>query len=214
MLFAITDIETTGSHASGNSIIEIGICLHDGEKVIREFETLLDPGKRIPSFITALTGINDEMVNSAPTFDQVADTLEEIFSDAVFVAHNVNFDYSFIREEFAALGRQFNRPRLCTMRFARKAFPGLTSYGLGSVCKWLSIENETAHRALSDARAAMTLFEKSLEVLNHEELQKMINKNSGEIFLPPNLDKKEFTNIPEKPGVYYLLNELNNFWYK
>ncbi len=207
MLFAITDIETTGSHASGNSIIEIGICLHDGKKIIREFETLLDPGRRLPAFITGLTGITDDMLHPAPTFDQVADTLEEIFSDAVFVAHNVNFDYSFIREEFAAIGRQFVAPRLCTMRFARKAFPGLPSYGLGNICKWLTIENETAHRALSDARAATVLFEKSLSVLDESELKKMIHRNSGEIFLPPNLDKKEFSDLPEKAGVYYLLNE-------
>lgn len=207
MLFAITDIETTGSYASGNSIIEIGICLHDGKKIIREFETLLDPGTRLPHFITALTGITDEMLEPAPTFDQVADELEEIFSDAIFVAHNVNFDYSFIKAEFAAIGRSFSPPRLCTMRLARRAFPGLPSYGLGNICKWLNIENETAHRALSDARAAMDLFERSLPILDQDVLHKMISKHSGDFFLPPNLDKKEFQDLPEKAGVYYLLNE-------
>lgn len=207
MLFAITDIETTGSHAEGNSIIEIGVCLFDGIKVIREFQTLIDPGVRLPIFITSLTGINDYMLKSAPTFDKIADELEEILGDAIFVAHNVHFDYSFIKAEFAAIGRQWSAPRLCTMRFARKAFPDITTYGLGNLCKWLGINNETAHRALSDARAAKDLFEKSLSVLGNEELQKMIAKSSGEVFLPPNLDKHEFDNLPEKPGVYFFYND-------
>ena len=68
MKFAITDIETTGSYASGNSITEIGICLHDGEKVIREFQTLLNPGVYVPPYITSLTGISNEMLEDAPTF--------------------------------------------------------------------------------------------------------------------------------------------------
>jgi len=207
LLYAITDIETTGSHASGNSIIEIGICLHDGEKIVREFSTLIDPGIRIPPFITALTGIDDHMLKGAPPFHQVADELEEIFDEAIFVAHNVNFDHSFIRAEFAAIGRNWNPPKLCTMRLARKAFPGLPSYGLGKICNWLDIENETAHRALSDAKAATSLFEKSMQLLDDDVVKKMIAKASGEVFLPPNLNSEDFKNLPEKPGVYYMLNE-------
>ena len=207
MLYAITDIETTGSHASGNSIIEIGVVLHDGEKVIREFETLLDPGTRLPHFITSLTGITDDMLEPAPTFDQVADELEEIFENAVFVAHNVNFDYSFIKAEFNAIGRNFQMPRVCTLRLARKAFPGAPSYGLNNLCNWVGVVNETAHRALSDAKAAAEIFEKSLALLDEDVVRKMIGRASGDVFLPPNLDKKEFADLPEKAGVYYLLND-------
>ncbi|MBX7052432.1 MAG: GIY-YIG nuclease family protein [Flavobacteriales bacterium] len=207
MLFAITDIETTGSHASGNSIIEIGVVLFDGEKIIREFETLLDPGIRLPHFITSLTGITDDMLEPAPTFSQVADELEEIFENAVFVAHNVNFDYSFIKAEFNAMGRNFQMPRVCTMRVARKAFPGAPSYGLNNLCNWLGVTNESAHRALSDARAAHEIFQKSLSIIGDDVVHKMIGRASGDVFLPPNLDKKEFAALPEKPGVYYLLNE-------
>lgn len=207
MLFAITDIETTGSHAAGNSMIEIGIVLHDGQKVIREFETLLDPGVRLPAFITSLTGISDDMVEKAPTFSQIADDLEEIFENAIFVAHNVNFDYSFIKAEFNAIGRNFHMPKLCTMRLARKAFPGAPSYGLNNLCNWLGLVNETAHRALSDARAASEIFEKSKVLLDDDVISKMIGRSSGDVFLPPNLDKSEFAALPEKPGVYYLLND-------
>ena len=112
MLFAITDIETTGSHAAGNSIIEIGIVLYDGTRVVDEFQSLIDPGVPIPPFITTLTGIDDDMLRKAPPFHQIADALEEFMEGAVFVAHNVGFDHSFIRAEFAAIGRAWNPPRL------------------------------------------------------------------------------------------------------
>lgn len=206
-LYAITDIETTGSYAAGNSIIEIGICVHDGQQVVREYHTLLDPGRPLPKFITALTNIYDEMLQGAPSFHQIADELEEVLKDTVFVAHNVSFDYSFIRAEFAAIGRQWNSKRLCTVRLARKAFPGYRSYSLGNICSVLGIENEAAHRALGDARAAKDLFEKCLSVLSEQEISKMISRTSGEVHLPPNLSKHEYDALPEKAGVYYLLNE-------
>lgn len=207
MLFAITDIETTGSHAAGNGIIEIGVVLHDGEKVIREFSSLIDPGVRLPQYIVALTGINDEMLEGAPPFHQVADELEEIFEDAIFVAHNVNFDFSFIKAEFAAIGRNWNAPRLCTMRLARKAMPGLKSYGLGNLCTILDITNAAAHRALSDAYAATRVFEISREKIDEPEFRKMIARASGEVYMPPNLNLDDYNRLPESCGVYYMLNE-------
>jgi DNA polymerase III subunit epsilon len=207
MIYAITDIETTGSHASGNSIVEIGVVLWDGENVLDEFSTFIDPGVPIPRFITALTGITDEMVQGAPTFAQVADRLEELFEGAIFVAHNVNFDYSFIRAEFAAIGRNWNPPRLCTVRLARKAFPGKKSYGLNAICTWLGLTNEQAHRALSDARVAASILMQSLPLIDVADFKKMVAKQSGTVFLPPNLPESVFQKLPELPGVYYMYNE-------
>jgi len=207
MLFAITDIETTGSHAAGNSIVEIGVVLFDGERVVEEFSTLLDPGVRIPSYITGLTGITGDMLEGAPTFLQIADRLEELFEGAVFVAHNVNFDHSFIRAEFAAIGRNWNPPRLCSMRMARKAFPGQKSYGLNAICGWMGIVNEHAHRALSDAKTAAHILMKSLPLIDTADLQKMLARHSGVVFLPPNLPEEKFSGLPELPGVYYLYND-------
>lgn len=207
MRFAVTDIETTGSHASGNSIIEIGIVVYDGEAIVEEFSTLLDPGVRIPIYITGLTGISNDMLEGAPTFHQIADQLEEIFDGAVFVAHNVNFDHSFIRAEFAAIGRNWNPPRLCTMRMARKAFPGEKSYGLNAICSWMGLTNEHAHRALSDARVASEILVKVLPLIDPADLKKMVAKHSGIVFLPPNLPEQTFQRLPEAPGVYYLYND-------
>jgi DNA polymerase-3 subunit epsilon len=207
MIYAITDIETTGSHASGNSIVEIGVLLWDGERVLEEFSTFINPGVPLPRFITALTGITDEMVEDAPTFAQVSDRLEELFEGAIFVAHNVSFDHSFIRAEFAAIGINWNPPRLCTMRLARKAFPGQTSYGLNAICNWMGLINAQAHRALSDARVAFEILERALPLVEVADLKKMVARHSGVVFLPPNLPEESFMRLPESPGVYYLYNE-------
>ncbi|MFN0033327.1 MAG: exonuclease domain-containing protein [Flavobacteriales bacterium] len=207
MLYAITDIETTGSHASGNSITEIGICLHDGERIVREWHTLLNVGAPLPRYITALTGITSEMLEGAPTFADIADVLHELLEDTVFVAHNVQFDYSFIRAEFAAAGIKWQSRRLCTIKLARKAFPGAPSYALGNICNWLAIHNEQAHRALTDARAAAQVFAKATAVLDDDVVEKMISRGAPEIFLPPNLNRADYDALPEKPGVYYMLNE-------
>jgi DNA polymerase-3 subunit epsilon len=207
MIYAITDIETTGGQPSGNSIIEIGVILWDGNSILDEFHSLIDPGIPVPLFITRLTGITSEMVSDAPTFDVIADRLQELFDGAVFVAHNVNFDYSFIKAEFAAIGRNWSAQRLCTVRLARKAFPGQKSYGLSSICSWMGLHNEQAHRALSDARMAAEILRRSFQQLSPEAISAMLSKDGGAVFLPPNLPEKTFNRLPESPGVYYLYNE-------
>jgi DNA polymerase-3 subunit epsilon len=207
MRFAVTDIETTGSHAAGNSIIEIGVVIYDGDRVVEEFTSLLDPGVRIPSYISGLTGITGDMLIGAPSFHQIADRLEELFEGAVFVAHNVSFDYSFIKAEFAAIGRNWNPPRLCTVRLARKAFPGQVSYGLNAICNWMGLTNEQAHRALSDAKVACSILMKSLPLVDPAEFGRMLAKQNGVVFLPPNLPEDVFRRLPEAPGVYYMYNE-------
>ena len=207
MIYAITDIETTGGQPSGNSIVEVGVVLWDGQNVIEEFHSLVDPGIPIPLFITRLTGITNEMVVGAPTFETIAYRLLEVYEGAVFVAHNVNFDYSFIKAEFAALGINWNAQRLCTVRLARKAFPGKKSYGLSSICSWMGLYNEQAHRALSDAKIAAEVLKRSMEQLDLKVVASMIGKQGSDVFLPPNLPEQSFVRLPEEPGVYYLLNE-------
>src|SRR5687767_4873448 len=96
-MFAIVDIETTGGYASANGITEIAIKIFDGKEVVEEFETLVNPGQSIPRYIQAFTGITDEMVESAPSFSSVAEKVYSISKGKVFVAHNVNFDYSFVK---------------------------------------------------------------------------------------------------------------------
>ncbi|HNL39171.1 MAG TPA: 3'-5' exonuclease, partial [Saprospiraceae bacterium] len=126
-MYAIIDVETTGGQARYERITEIAIVLHDGDRVVDTFSTLLNPERSIPWNITQLTGITDDMVAHAPKFYEVARKIVEMTEGKIFVAHNVSFDYHFVREEFARLGFEFNRKQLCTVRLARKVFPGLPS---------------------------------------------------------------------------------------
>ena len=106
-MYAIVDIETTGGNAFQNKIIEVAVFIFDGEKIVDQYQTLIDPGIQIPPYIQSFTGINNEMVKNAPMFHEVAKNLKDITENKVFVAHNVNFDYSFLKKEFSEIGLQF-----------------------------------------------------------------------------------------------------------
>ena len=162
-MYSIVDIETTGSHANGNNITEIAILVHDGYSVVDEYHTLVNPGRPIPYFITALTGINNSMVAIAPSFSEIAEKVHAILSQTVFVAHNVGFDYSFVKNELKLSGFQWDAEKLCTVRMGRKFLPGLDSYSLGKLCDSLGIEIEARHRAYGDAKATVEVFERILK---------------------------------------------------
>ncbi|GAC12775.1 exonuclease domain-containing protein [Aliiglaciecola lipolytica] len=156
--YAVVDIETTGGRANQHRITEIGIAKVVGDKVIDTWQTLINPQRHIPQKITQLTGIDDEMVADAPLFVEIAQTLRNYLADCVFVAHNVNFDYGFIRAEFERLEQNFRMPKLCTVREMRKAVPGLPSYSLANLTRHFGIDMTRHHRALSDAQAAAELL--------------------------------------------------------
>ena len=149
-MYAIVDIETTGGFAASNGITEICIHIFDGEKVIEMYETLVNPRQPIPYYIQSMTGITDDMVKDAPLFEEVAGKINELLQDKIFVAHNVNFDYSFVRSQLAASDFVLNSKKLCTVRLSRKIFPGLPSYSLGNLCHSLGITINDRHRAGGD----------------------------------------------------------------
>ncbi len=158
-MFAITDIETTGSVNKYCKITEIAIYVHNGEEIISSYNSLVNPEMDIPLHITRITGITNEMVANAPRFYEIARDIVEVTTGKVFVAHNVSFDYNFIREEFSRLGYNYSRPKICTVQLSRKLLPGHASYSLGSLCKDLDIEINGRHRAAGDALATVKLFE-------------------------------------------------------
>ncbi len=162
-MYSIVDIETTGGVKGPTRITEIAIFRHDGQRVVDSFQSLVNPQTSIPPFITRLTGIDNRMVRHAPTFDEIADSVRALTRDAWFVAHNVNFDYNFLKKEFQWLDEYFDREQLCTVRLSRKIFPGYKSYSLGNICQSLSIDVQNRHRAAGDAEATVKLFEMLLE---------------------------------------------------
>ncbi len=213
ILYAIVDIETTGGHAAAHAITEIAVFIHDGQKVIRQFHSLVNPQQKIPLYITSLTGISDEMVADAPVFEELAAEIYEMLSGQVFVAHNVNFDYSFVKHQLKHCGYNLDVKKLCTVRLGRKVFPGLPSYSLGNLCRSLQINISNRHRAAGDAEATVELLEMMIVQGASVHIDEMLKKSSAEQWLPLHLEKKDVQQLPAKPGVYYFHNAKGKIIY-
>ncbi|OUJ74607.1 exonuclease domain-containing protein [Hymenobacter crusticola] len=179
-MYAIVDLETTGGQPTQDRITEVAIFIHDGTQVVDQFSTLLNPGRPIPFFITQLTGITDDMVRDAPRFHEVARKIVELTEGCVFVAHNVRFDYSFLKKEFADLGYNYSRKTLCTVRLSRSLIPGQPSYSLGKLCQNIGIPLEGRHRAAGDAAATTVLFDRLLKITQQEEALSNPNTTAAE----------------------------------
>ena len=202
--FAITDIETTGNGIKGNRITEVCVIIVQDGKVIDEYSSLVNPSQAIPLYIESLTGINDEMVSSAPQFSEIADKIEKITKDCVFVAHNVNFDYNIIKAEFSNLDREFKRKRLCTVRLTKKLIPGLFSYSLGNICTSINIPHIDRHRAKGDCDATVTLFQRCISLdPEFEVINQFLNQKTAASYLPPNFKSSDFEKLPVTTGVYF-----------
>ena len=213
MLYAVVDIETTGGHASANGITEVAINIHDGNEIVESYTTLINPKQPIPVYITALTGIDDNMLLDAPTFDDVALQIYQLLNDKIFVAHNVNFDYSFLKHHLAAAGYDLQCKKLCTVRLSRKLIPGKSSYSLGKLCTALQIPIQNRHRAAGDADATSILFNLLLEYDQEGIIAEMLKKTSKEQVLPPHLDKASILRLPHQPGVYYFKDSKGKIIY-
>ena len=166
-IYTVVDVETTGGRAGLHRLTEIGAVKMQGGEVIGEWQSLLNPERSIPSNITRLTGITQEMVSTAPLFHEIADSFSDFMGDTIFAAHNVNFDYGFIASEFRRIDRRFRHPKICTCASMRKLYPGYRSYSLKNLCREFEIDLSSHHRALCDAKAAAEL----LKLVNIKRLE-------------------------------------------
>src|SRR5271156_6554804 len=201
MLYAIVDIETTGSYAAGNGITEIGIVIHDGSKVLNFYESLVNPHVPIPYFIQRLTGIDNNMVANAPAFEEIAAQVYELLQDKIFVAHNVNFDYSFVKHHLQNSGFTLDTKKLCTVRLSRKVMPGLNGYSLGKLTQRLGITHGEHHRAGGDALATADLLAMIIEKDTQGIIASMLKGKNSEQNLPPPLPVEQLEELPATPGV-------------
>ncbi|RYD57660.1 MAG: DNA polymerase III subunit epsilon [Sphingobacteriales bacterium] len=213
MLYAIVDIETTGSYALGNGITEIAIAIHDGREILDFYETLVNPHRHIPIFIQSLTGITNDMVANAPSFAEVAGKINELLQDKVFVAHNVNFDYSFVKHQLEAAGYQYDARKLCTVRLSRKILPGLKSYSLGKLCHQVGIRLTNHHRAGGDTMATAHLFTMLMEEDKEGVIHGMLKGRNREQYIPPHVPVEQIDNLPQTPGVYYFYDAKGKIVY-
>jgi len=203
MRFAIVDIETTGGSPLNHRVLEIGIVLVEDGQIVSSFQSLVNPEMFIPYNVILIHGITNELVESAPTFAEIASDIEEMTHDAVFVAHSVAFDFGFIKAEFARIGKIYDRKRLCTVRLSKRLLPGLKSHSLASLCQFYKIKNQRAHRALEDAEATTRIFFELTQVVGFEAVvTEFLNRKSKEMSLPPHIKKDSFINLPASIGVY------------
>jgi len=163
--FAVVDVETTGgSPARGDRIVEFACVRIRGGEVQGGFETLVNPGLHIPRWITGLTGIDDALVEPAPRFSDIAERVRSELEGRVFVAHNVSFDWRFVAEELRISRAEVPAgDRLCTVKLARRAVPGLRRRGLDSLAHFYGVEIEGRHRAGGDARATAVILDRMLQ---------------------------------------------------
>jgi DNA polymerase-3 subunit epsilon len=214
-VFAIIDIETCGSkfEFKRGRITEICILIHDGLQVIDKFTTLINPECTITPYFTKITNITNDMVADAPRFHEVAKKIIEMTENCVFVAHNVGFDYNFVKSEFDSLGFKYRKETLCTVQLSRKLMPGRISYSLGHLCASLGIEIFGRHRAEGDAVATAQLFDLLLSLKANDPRY----KNMGVVdIMTRRIDKiKEYIlkKLPEECGVYYFLNKEQKIIY-
>ena len=212
-MYAIVDIETTGGHASSNGITEIAIYHFDGFDVTGKYTTLINPECTIPSFVVNLTGISQSMVEGEKPFREKAAEIYQHLKGRIFVAHNVNFDYSFLKHHLAESGFVLNEKKLCTVRLARQVIPGMVSYSLGKLSHALGIEIQGRHRAAGDALATVKLLGMILDRGGKATIDKMLKRSSGDQWLPMHLDKSAIDALPDDTGVYYFKNAKNKIIY-
>ena len=211
-MYAILDIETTGGQFNEEGITEIAIYKFDGNEVIDQFISLVNPEIAIQPFVVKLTGINNAMLRSAPKFYEVAKRIIEITEGCVVVAHNASFDYRILRTEFRRLGYDFIKPTLCTVELSKKLIPNLPSYSLGKLVRSLGIPVTDRHRASGDAIATVKLFKLLLSKDLEKEIVKGLIKTEIKSGISPKLlDIVEA--LPSKTGIYYIHNEKGNLIY-
>ena len=201
------DIETTGGSYRNSRVLEVAAIRVENGVVTEEFSTLINPETYIPATITSLTGINSGDVVDAPVFADIADKLQDIIDGAVFIAHNVRFDYSFLKAEFANLGMTFTPKLLCTVRLSRALYVGVKGHSLAKLIERHNIPVADRHRALEDARAILYFTEKALDEHGYELFNQAVAKQIQTQSLPPHLDANQISQVENVPGVYIFKDE-------
>lgn len=204
---AFVDLETTGTRANHDRIIEVGLVRVEDGVVTKTFSSLVNPHIYIPPQITTITGIKTQDVESAPSFREIADEIKVLLTDTIFVAHNVRFDYGFLKYEFARLNKTFSMKHFCTVRLSRLLFPQERHHNLDAIIERFKIVCENRHRAFDDANVLAKFYEMVQKSIQPETFTQMLSLAMKQPSLPPNLPKSDIESLPESPGVYVFHGE-------
>jgi DNA polymerase III subunit epsilon len=201
------DLETTGATASHDRITEVGLIEVERGAVCSEWSTLVNPGRRIPPYVEALTGITNEMVALAPTFAEIGPGLKARLEGKLLVAHNARFDYGFLKSEFRRIDVGYRAQLLCTVKLSRKLFPHHRRHNLDSLMERHNVVCSARHRALGDARVLWDLVRKWAAELGGDALREAAAAQLARPRLPPGLSEAVLDELPETPGVYLFFGE-------
>lgn len=196
------DIETSGSAPPRSRVIEVGAIRVEHGEVSEEFSTLINPGTPIPSWITNLTGITTGDVVQAPCFEDIAYQLQQILDGAIFIAHNVRFDYSYIQRELGLCGYTYTPELLCTVRLSRALYPEHRGHSLEKIIARHHIPVSARHRAFDDAMAIKRFSDLAYREKGSEAFAAAVQKQLKTQSLPPNLQEADVAAIGHKSGVY------------
>ena len=174
--FVCVDTETTGLIPLRDRIIEIGLLRIEGGEVTARFQTLLQPDVMLPAIITEITGITDDDLVTAPRFRDVAEQIASLLDGALFVAHNAEFDYRFLKHEFTRVGIELSLSRLCTVRLSRMLYPEHRRHDLSSIIERYNFPIENRHRAFDDALIVWQLLERMKSDLPHEDITRAVER--------------------------------------
>jgi DNA polymerase III subunit epsilon len=201
------DLETTGATPLRDRITEIALVRFEHGVEVARWQTLVNPQQPISSFIQQLTGIDNEMVANAPKFEEVADKLLSFLEGAVLSAHNVRFDYGFIKAEFKRLGITLRQRVLCTVKLSRLLYPQHKSHGLDAIMQRHGIATAARHRAMGDVEVVLAFLESAKLELGDQAVAKAAANLMSLPSLPSHLDAKLLEDMPEAPGVYLFYGE-------
>lgn len=201
------DIETNGLSSVRGRVIEIAAIRVEGMEIVGTMTSLVNPGVPLPAFITELTGITTDDVIDAPYFGEISQQFQKLMDGAIFVAHNVRFDYSFIKQEFKRLGLPFDPKLLCTVRLSRALYPEHRKHSLKELIVRHNLSFKQRHRAYDDAHAIYQFYKLANEAFTPEVLTDALKKQLKLQALPSNIDHDLINNLPNGPGVYVFEDE-------
>ena len=196
------DIETNGLNHIRGRVIEVAAIRVENGKVTDTFRSLIDPETELPFYITNLTGITTNDLKGAPTFDQIADDLKAVLKDAIFVAHNVRFDYSFLKQEFGRVGLSFLPKQLCTVKLSRALYPHVKGHKLADLISRHNFSFAARHRAYDDAAVLWQFLQYIEKNFTPEQIEIAIGKQLSQPAIPKSLQPEMVKNLPETTGVY------------
>lgn len=200
--YVLLDLETTGATPTRDRITEIGLIRYENGIEVGRWHTLINPEVSVSFFIQRLTGITQDMLVNAPTFYEIHDTLLGWLDNAVLCAHNVRFDYGFLKNEFKQLGITFQKKILCTVKLSRKLYPQHKSHNLDSIIERFKLVCENRHRAMDDTEMMAAFINAATNELGVDALQEAALSLLKQQSTPTHLDYLEINTIPDTCGVY------------